>query len=163
PCGRRVRDLPAVRTHCRRHPRRRAPPLGAPHRRARVVVGGAVPSRVRRGSKAQSAVAAQRVPGIARPADRARQPCTLRPRGDEFAVLLATVRGPAAAHEVATRLLEVFREPFTLDSLPVELEASIGVAVSPEHGTNAASLLQRADIAMYVAKRAHTGAEIFSV
>jgi diguanylate cyclase (GGDEF)-like protein len=83
--------------------------------------------------------------------------------GDEFAVLLATVRGAAAAHEVATRLLEVFREPFTLDSLPVELEASIGVAVSPEHGTNAASLLQRADIAMYVAKRAHTGAEVFAV
>jgi diguanylate cyclase (GGDEF)-like protein len=83
--------------------------------------------------------------------------------GDEFAVLLATVRGATAAHEVATRLLEIFREPFTLDSLPVELEASIGVAVSPEHGTNAASLLQRADIAMYVAKRAHTGAEVFTV
>jgi diguanylate cyclase (GGDEF)-like protein len=83
--------------------------------------------------------------------------------GDEFAVLLASVSGPTAALEVATRLLEVFREPFTLDSLPVELEASIGIAVSPEHGTNAASLLQRADIAMYVAKRAHTGAELFAL
>ena len=57
----------------------------------------------------------------------------------------------------------MFREPFTLDSLPVELEASIGVALSPDHGTDAAALLQRADIAMYVAKRAHTGAEVFSV
>ena len=78
-------------------------------------------------------------------------------------MLLSSVPGPTAALAVADRLLDVFREPFTLDSLPVELEASIGVAVSPDHGTNAASLLQRADIAMYVAKRAHTGAEVFSV
>jgi diguanylate cyclase (GGDEF)-like protein len=82
--------------------------------------------------------------------------------GDEFAVLLPSVAGSAAALEVGHSLLEVFREPFTLDSLPVELEASVGVAVSPEHGTDAASLLQRADIAMYVAKRAHTGVEVFS-
>ena len=82
--------------------------------------------------------------------------------GDEFAVLLSSISGSTAALAVARRLLEVFREPFTLDSLPVELEASIGVAVSPDHGTNAASLLQRADIAMYVAKRAHSGAEVFT-
>jgi diguanylate cyclase (GGDEF) domain len=83
--------------------------------------------------------------------------------GDEFAVLLASVSGPTGALAVAKGLLEVFREPFTLDSLPVELEASVGVAVAPGHGTNAASLLQRADIAMCVAKRAHTGAELYAL
>ncbi len=83
--------------------------------------------------------------------------------GDEFAVLLTEVSGAAAACELATRLLGVFREPFTLDSLPVELEASIGVAMSPEHGTDAAALLQRADMARYEAKRAHTGVEMFTV
>jgi diguanylate cyclase (GGDEF)-like protein len=82
--------------------------------------------------------------------------------GDEFAVLLESVSGPGAALAVAEGLLDVLHEPFTLDSLPVELEASVGVAVSPAHGTNAASLLQRADIAMYSAKRAHTGAEMFA-
>ena len=78
-------------------------------------------------------------------------------------MLLASVERPSHALEFAKRLLDVFREPFTLDSLPVELEASIGVAVAPEHGTNAAALMQRADIAMYVAKRTHTGAEMFSL
>jgi diguanylate cyclase (GGDEF)-like protein len=82
--------------------------------------------------------------------------------GDEFAVLLPSVGGAAATRVVATRLLDVFREPFTLDSLPVELEASIGVALSPEHGADAATLLQRADVARYEAKRAHSGVEIFS-
>jgi len=83
--------------------------------------------------------------------------------GDEFAVLLRSVERPSAALDFAQCLLDVFREPFTLDSLPVELEASIGVAVAPEHGTNAAALMQRADIAMYVAKRTHTGAELFAL
>ena len=83
--------------------------------------------------------------------------------GDEFAVLLPSVSGSAAALDVARRLLELFREPFTLDSLPVELEASVGVALSPDHGTDAAALMQRADIAMYTAKRSHTGAEVFSI
>ena len=83
--------------------------------------------------------------------------------GDEFAVLLSSVPGSTAALAVADRLLGVFRDPFTLDTLPVELEASIGIAISPDHGTDAAALLQRADIAMYVAKRAHSGAELFSV
>jgi diguanylate cyclase (GGDEF)-like protein len=82
--------------------------------------------------------------------------------GDEFAVLLPSVSGTAAATDIANRLLDVFREPFTLDSLPVELEASIGVAMSPEHGTDASALLQRADIARYEAKRAHSGVEIFT-
>ena len=67
--------------------------------------------------------------------------------GDEFAVLLPSVSGPAAARDLATRLLDVFRQPFTLDTLPVELEASIGIAMSPDHGTDAAALLQRADVA----------------
>jgi diguanylate cyclase (GGDEF)-like protein len=101
---------------------------------------------------------------VARRLKRAASTATVaRLGGDEFAVLLSSVPGTTAALAVAHRLLEVFQEPFLLDSLPVELEASIGVAVSPEHGTNAASLLQRADIAMYVAKASHTGAEVFSV
>ena len=83
--------------------------------------------------------------------------------GDEFAVLLSSVAGSTPALAIAHSLLAMFREPFTLDSLPVELEASVGVAVSPDHGTDAAALLQRADIAMYMAKRAHTGAEVFSI
>ncbi|HEX4493608.1 MAG TPA: EAL domain-containing protein [Acidimicrobiia bacterium] len=83
--------------------------------------------------------------------------------GDEFAVLLRTVTAAPAALDAAQRALSVFRRPITVDGLPVELDASIGVAVAPAHGTTAAALMQRADIAMYVAKRTHSGAELFAI
>jgi diguanylate cyclase (GGDEF)-like protein len=83
--------------------------------------------------------------------------------GDEYAVLLRTVVSPAGALDRARDVLSVFRSPITVDGLPVELDGSVGVAVSPAHGTTAAALMQRADIAMYVAKRTHSGAELFAV
>jgi diguanylate cyclase (GGDEF)-like protein len=82
--------------------------------------------------------------------------------GDEFAVLLPNVPSIDAAVGVAQKLREALAEPFLLDGLVVEAEASIGVALSPDHGEDAASLLQRADVAMYVAKRAHTGVEVYA-
>jgi predicted signal transduction protein with EAL and GGDEF domain len=82
--------------------------------------------------------------------------------GDEFAIVLRTVAGPAGALDAARRVLSVFRSPIAVDGLPIELDASIGVAVSPAHGTTASTLMQRADIAMYVAKRTHSGIELFA-
>jgi predicted signal transduction protein with EAL and GGDEF domain len=58
---------------------------------------------------------------------------------------------------VAGRLQEALRRPFALRGVAVELEASIGVALYPEHGTTAGRLLQRADVAMYEAKRGGHG------
>ncbi|RMD79569.1 MAG: EAL domain-containing protein [Gammaproteobacteria bacterium] len=76
--------------------------------------------------------------------------------GDEFAVLLPGV-GRREAERVVGKLLEVFRRPFVLQGHPFALEASVGVALFPEHGTDGQLLLQRADVAMYEAKRRREG------
>jgi diguanylate cyclase (GGDEF)-like protein len=81
--------------------------------------------------------------------------------GDEFAVLLPTATVDDARH-IAGRLLEVLDEPFALGGLQLEIDASIGIALSPDHGTDADTLLRRADVAMYVAKRGNTGHELYT-
>jgi diguanylate cyclase (GGDEF)-like protein len=81
--------------------------------------------------------------------------------GDEFGVLLPRVAGPEAATEVANDLLGRLREPFVVDDLTLEVDASIGVAIFPHHGADTETLLQRADIAMYSAKASSGGAMLF--
>ena len=81
--------------------------------------------------------------------------------GDEFAVLLPHLPGPQAAMDVAERMLESLREPFALDELVLEVDASIGVAVAI-HGDDVDTLLQHADVAMYVAKETHAGAILYA-
>ena len=83
--------------------------------------------------------------------------------GDEFAVLLSCVDGPDEAIEVARALTLALEEPFVLDDgLMLEVEASIGVVVTPEHGGDVDVLLQRADVAMYLAKGSKTGIELYA-
>jgi diguanylate cyclase len=77
--------------------------------------------------------------------------------GDEFAVLLPGIESLEAAMVVARRLADAFTEPFPLHGITLDLEASVGVAVYPEHAGEFEQLLQRADVAMYQAKRARTG------
>ncbi len=74
--------------------------------------------------------------------------------GDEFAVLLPFGRGGAAAWALAERIVASMREPFVLeDGLIGEVGTSIGIALTPEHAADCNTLLQRADVAMYAAKR----------
>ncbi len=77
--------------------------------------------------------------------------------GDEFAVLLPGVDQVDAALAAATRLREALAESFVVGGLALDVEASIGVAVSGVHGDDSATLLQRADVAMYLAKERHVG------
>ena len=77
--------------------------------------------------------------------------------GDEFAILLPNVSSIADATEVAQRVLDAIRQPLHLDGHPASVGASIGVAVFPEHGAELEALLQRADGAMYTAKRGQLG------
>ena len=82
--------------------------------------------------------------------------------GDEFAILLPNVRDSAHAVEVARKLLESLSRSFEIDGLSLEVGGSVGIACFPEHGADGETLLQRADIAMYVAKGAHgTGARLY--
>jgi diguanylate cyclase (GGDEF)-like protein len=98
----------------------------------------------------------------ARLRDHIRLPDVLaRLGGDEFAVFL--VDGNAdVAMAVAHRIEDALGQPLALDGISVEVAASIGIAMSPQHGDTAVALLQRADVAMYEAKRTHSGAEIYN-
>jgi diguanylate cyclase (GGDEF)-like protein/PAS domain S-box-containing protein len=77
--------------------------------------------------------------------------------GDEFAVLLTVDASRDAAERVALRIQATLSEPFDLLGMSVQAAASIGVVLSPEHGSDAGTLVQRADIAMYTAKRSGRG------
>src|SRR6185436_5883682 len=53
--------------------------------------------------------------------------------GDEFGVLLPDLSGHERASEVAQHLLDQLREPFSIDGLTLEVDASIGIACAPDH------------------------------
>jgi diguanylate cyclase (GGDEF)-like protein len=72
--------------------------------------------------------------------------------GDEFAVLATRVDGQASARRLAAHLAEALRSPFALDGLPIDISASIGIALQPERGGDGAALLRQAEVAMYDAK-----------
>jgi predicted signal transduction protein with EAL and GGDEF domain len=72
--------------------------------------------------------------------------------GDEFAVVVPALRDVAGARRRATEIVAALSEPVLLDGLPLDVGASVGVAVYPEHGVDFATLMQHADVAMYDAK-----------
>ena len=82
--------------------------------------------------------------------------------GDEFAVLLTDLPHRGAVADLAGRLQGALRRPFALRGVAVELEASIGVALAPDHGNDVGTLVQRADVAMYDAKRGQSGLETYT-
>ena len=77
--------------------------------------------------------------------------------GDEFAVVLGATGDVAAAEAIAGRLRHCLEEPFVLDGIPVQVDASVGLALFPGHAATAVELLKRADVAMYQAKRDRVG------
>ena len=81
--------------------------------------------------------------------------------GDEFAVLLPNVQDRGSVELVADRLRDALHRSFSAGGTTLDVEASIGVALSSEHGTTADELLASADIAMYSAKEHKAGAVFF--
>jgi diguanylate cyclase (GGDEF)-like protein len=80
--------------------------------------------------------------------------------GDEFAILLPDASAETAML-VAEHLLQALEFPVELEGGSYAVSASIGIAVYPEHGQDMQVLLRRADVAMYVAKRARQGCFLY--
>ena len=72
--------------------------------------------------------------------------------GDEFTLLMPQLHNGENALRLARRVHEMMRRPFILEGREVVVTASIGIAIYPDDGQNAASLLKHADTAMYHAK-----------
>jgi diguanylate cyclase (GGDEF)-like protein/PAS domain S-box-containing protein len=81
--------------------------------------------------------------------------------GDEFGILLAGVTDLAAAVAVAWKIQKICKPGFAVNAEVVNVSASVGIAMFPEHGNTTAELLQRADAAMYVAKKSGSGYAVF--
>jgi len=79
--------------------------------------------------------------------------------GDEFAVLLPSVKEAAVAREVAARLRAAVAEPIRLEGMSFVIEVSIGIAMFPDDAAVGETLMQRADVAMYLAKQRRSGVE----
>lgn len=80
--------------------------------------------------------------------------------GDEFSILLPSAQ-EKQAESIAKKIIDGFQLVFTVDETPLYIGISIGISVYPQHGISSQTLLQRADVAMYVAKRNKTGYEIY--
>ncbi|MGW5879263.1 putative bifunctional diguanylate cyclase/phosphodiesterase [Nocardiopsis terrae] len=99
---------------------------------------------------------ARRLTHSVRPAD-----LVARLGGDEFAILLPQVRDTASARDVALRLRGALSEPVRMDGMDFDLQVSTGIALYPDDAPDFELLMQRADVAMYVAKADRTGVESY--
>lgn len=83
--------------------------------------------------------------------------------GDEFLLIVGEIASQAEAMDIGRRIMDCLKNPFQIGRHPVCITASIGVALSPEHGTVAADLEKKADLAMYRAKAlGRNGCQCFS-
>jgi diguanylate cyclase (GGDEF)-like protein len=81
--------------------------------------------------------------------------------GDEFAILVPKLAATEHINMVIQKVLRALEAPFVIEGLPIAVEASIGIALYPDHGANPDSLMQRADVAMYAAKQSGSGYIIY--
>ena len=73
--------------------------------------------------------------------------------GDEFVALLQGISGTEECEHVARHIIEAFELPFVHGQVEAQIGVSIGVAIAPTNGRTAAQILERADRAMYRAKK----------
>ncbi|HEX6509519.1 MAG TPA: EAL domain-containing protein [Chloroflexota bacterium] len=81
--------------------------------------------------------------------------------GDEFAVLLPST-DEIGAEVVASAILTALAQPVVVEHHALDIGTSIGIALYPDHGADVDTLIQRADIAMYAAKRAKSGHAVYA-
>src|SRR5581483_561412 len=74
--------------------------------------------------------------------------------GDEFAILCTAITEEAEVSDLVARVFDAIRAPFDCLGHQVTTDASIGVALAPQHGSSLDQILKNADLAMYAAKSA---------
>src|SRR5581483_4555967 len=85
------------------------------------------------------------------------RPLLARLAGDEFTIFFPEIDSIPDIERIARRIVLAISEPFELCSHSVDIGASIGIAISPDHGTSIEALMRAADIAMYRAKSSGGG------
>ena len=83
----------------------------------------------------------------------AQRPLLARLAGDEFTIFFPHIEATADVERVARRIALAISEPFELQGHSIDIGASVGVAICPDHGTSIEALMRAADIAMYRAKQ----------
>ena len=81
---------------------------------------------------------------------------------DEFGILLPRLAAIDNVRHIIKKIQDCLEAPFTIDGIPIAVEASLGVATMPEHADDADTLLQRADIAMHQAKQMASGYAVYA-
>ena len=82
--------------------------------------------------------------------------------GDEFAVLAPNLSTEAEAEELAERIRKNLFHPYLIDGHALHISGSIGGAIFPDHGNNAADIIRCADLALYAAKTKRNHLTIFT-
>jgi len=101
---------------------------------------------------------------VARRLREAAPPAALVARlgSDEFVVTLRTPSAETAVN-LAAELRRAMQDPMEIGSLTLDVDCAVGVAVHPDHGSDPATLLQRADVATHVAKAVSSAVQLFNV
>ncbi|WP_363260211.1 GGDEF and EAL domain-containing protein [Hamadaea sp.] len=82
--------------------------------------------------------------------------------GDEFVVTLR-IASAEAATALATSLRKQLQQPLSFGTLTLDVDTAVGIVVHPDHGTDPATLLQRAELATHAAKSSANGVQLFSL
>lgn len=82
--------------------------------------------------------------------------------GDEFVILLPEIQSPEDGEKVAEKIREAIAQPFDIEGHRLEVSASIGLALYPDHGQSLMELAKKADQAMYAAKAAGRNRAVIS-
>ncbi|MCC5809222.1 MAG: diguanylate cyclase [Ectothiorhodospiraceae bacterium] len=98
------------------------------------------------GDQALSAIA-ERLSGCVRKSDTV---CRLG--GDEFVILLGDIDSPDDAAHIAEKMLAAITAPLSVSGHTLQISASVGISIHPDHGADADTIMQRADTAMYQTK-----------
>jgi diguanylate cyclase (GGDEF)-like protein len=81
--------------------------------------------------------------------------------GDEFGILVMDASNRMTVTSLAERVVQAVTAPFVVQDMTLEVGASIGIAVYPDHGRDVDTLVQRADVAMYQAKSSLRGHQFY--